>query len=84
MLCSVHFLDCNHIYSLLQCLENIKDFHHYTNSSIESAKEAVNAGLCLEDALLPFNTLTHIGEAIQKVHNSLNYYKACFVTFIHL
>ena len=47
--------------------ENIKDFHHYTNSAIETAAAAVNAGVSLEDANLEANVFTHIGEAILNV-----------------
>lgn len=48
-------------------LENIKDFHHYTNSSVETAAAAVNAGVSLEDADMEANVFTHIGEAVLKV-----------------
>ena len=47
--------------------ENIKGFHHYTNSSVETAAAAVNAGVSLEDANLEANVFTHIGEAVLKV-----------------
>ena len=47
--------------------ENIKDFHHYTNSSVESAAAAVNAGVSLEDANLEANVFTHIGTAVLEV-----------------
>lgn len=47
--------------------ENIKEFHHYTNSSVETAAAAVNAGVSLEDANLEANVFTHIGEAVLKV-----------------
>ena len=43
------------------------DFHHYTNTSAETAAEAVNAGVSLEDADLEANVFTHLGEAILQV-----------------
>ena len=49
-------------------LENIKDFHHYTNSSVETAAAAVNAAVNLEDANKEANVFTHIGEAVLKVY----------------
>jgi hypothetical protein len=48
-------------------IANIKDFHHYTNSSVDSAAAAVNAGVSLEDANLPVNVFSHLGDAVQKV-----------------
>ena len=58
--------------STLVHVENIKDFHHYTNSSVETAAAAVNAGVNLEDANLPVNVFSHLGDAIQKVSETAN------------
>ena len=52
---------------ILFLTENIKDFHHYTNTSVDTAAVTVNAGVSLEDANLPLNVFTHIGEAVTKV-----------------
>ena len=56
-------ISCNN----LDHIENIKDFHHYTNSSIDTAAAAVNAGVNLEDGNLPVNVFSHLGDAILKV-----------------
>ena len=63
----VMYISNAQICSTLIHVENIKDFHHYTNSSVETAAAAVNAGVNLEDANLPVNVFSHLGDAIQKV-----------------
>ena len=56
---------------LITISENIKDFHHYTNTSAETAAAAVNAGVSLEDANLEANVFTHLGEAILQVRSTV-------------
>ena len=46
--------------------------HRYTNTIVDTAAAAVNAGTCLEDGNTggKLNVFTHIGEAVSQVSDS--------------
>ena len=48
-------------------LVNIWTWHHYTDSPVKAAADAINAGTCLEDADSEDNVFKHLGEAVKAV-----------------
>ena len=42
-------------------------YHNYTNTTVDTAAAAVNAGTCLEDSNTEDNVFSHIGDAVSQV-----------------
>ena len=52
---------------VLYIIEKIMTYHNYTNTTVDTAAAAVNAGTCLEDSNTEDNVFSHIGDAASQV-----------------
>ena len=68
---------------VLYIVERIMTYHNYTNTTVDTAAAAVNAGTCLEDSNTEDNVFSHIGEAVSQVSLAGQSYVAITISNMH-